>query len=290
VAAWVVLGRAAAPLPRIPARAPFEPARSAEPSVAANAPSAVGSVARPPAFRDVPDLNQTDPELGLPGNGNAFCGPVAVSDWLVYLAQNGYEKLLPEGESLRARELELVRILSRNMGTSPLSGTSTPGLLSALDRWVTGAGYRIRRLEYQGWRGHPLRYTTYQRQPDLAWIEKALGEGGAAFIHAGWYATSKYDHALHRNGGHWLAVVDVGKNEALEPDPNVLVLRDPAPYAGKEPTYEFARAERMKDGWLIDQAAALPATGYFRLGGGMRIKREGEVAVLDGAIVLVLER
>jgi len=45
----------------------------------------------------------------------------------------------------------------------------------------------------------------------------------------------------------------------------------------------------MTEGWLIDQAAALAATGYYRLGGGMRIKREGEVAVLDGAVVLVLE-
>jgi len=287
VAAWMALRSAAAHAPVAEARIPPAPASTAEAPAASLRASA--PVALPPAFRAVPDLTQTDSELGLPGGGHAFCGPVAASDWLAYLAQTGYPRLLPAGDSPRAQQLELARILARSMGTSVTSGTSTPGLLAALERWVTDAGYRIRRLEYQGWRGHPLRYTTYRQRPELLWIEQALVEGGAAFIHAGWYATSKYDRALRRHGGHWLPVVDAGKNAEGAPDPSGLVLRDPAPYAGSEPAFEFARAERMTEGWLIDQAAALPATGYYRLGGGMRIKREGEVAVLDGAVVLVLE-
>jgi hypothetical protein len=285
VAAWMALRSAAAQAPAV--AAPLPPPTQVPAGVASERTEAPAQSA--PPFRPVPDLTQTDPDLGLPGGGTAFCGPVAVSDWLAYLGQHGYPRLLPAGDSPRAQQLELARSLARSMGTSRTSGTSTPGLLTALDRSVAAAGYRIRRLEYQGWRGHPLRYTTYQQRPQLGWIAQALHEGGAAFIHVGWYATSKYDRALRRHGGHWLAVVDVGQNEGGAPDPNVLVLRDPAPYAGSEPAFEFARAELMSEGWLIDQAAALPATGYYRLGGGMRIKREGEVAVVDGAVVLVLE-
>ncbi len=274
VAAWAVL-RSAAAAHVGPARDPL-----VKPVLPATVPRSAPAA---PALPAVPDLTQTDPELGLPDGGQGFCGPVAVSDWLAYLGQTRYPALLPPGDSPRAQHLVLARALAAQMGTSPVSGTSTSSLLTVLERSITAAGYGIRRLEYQGWRGHPPRYTTHQRQPDLGWLAAGLAEGGAAFIHVGWYATSKYDFALRRHGGHWLALVSVG------PEPNLLVLRDPAPYAGSEPAFEFARAERLDDGWLIDQSVALPAAGYYRLGGGMRIKRDGELAVLDGAIVLVLE-
>jgi hypothetical protein len=294
--AWAALRSASAHGPgrSVALQEQVAPAASVSPS----SPGPLPPVDLPPAsdhdptLLSLPDLVQTDPELGLVGGGNAFCGPVAVSDWLVHLGQNGFPKLLPTGGTLRAQQLELVRLLAspRYMGTSPLGGTGPSHLMVGVERFIKHAGYSIQRLEYQGWRGHPARYATGQRWPDLAWIQRAIAQGGAAWIHAGWYANSRYDRILRRHGGHWLAVVDVGSGGTHNPDREQLMVRDPAPYAGIEPSYEAISAERLEGGWLIDQGVAVPARGYYRLGGGMHIKREGELAVLDGAVALVLER
>ncbi len=68
----------------------------------------------------------------------------------------------------------------------------------------------------------------------------------------------------------------------------MLVLHDPAPYEDGGPLNVFARARRVESGWMLDGSSAFPAKGYFELGGGMYVKREGEVAIVDGAIVLEL--
>ena len=73
----------------------------------------------------------------------------------------------------------------------------------------------------------------------------------------------------------------------MVPNPMTLVLHDPAPYAGSEPSDEYVRAEPVDARWLVEDRDALPAKGYYRLTGGMHVKRPGDEAILDGAIVLL---
>jgi hypothetical protein len=239
--------------------------------------------------REMPDLTQTDPELGVEGGGESWCGPVAVSNAVMWLANQGRETLVPTGDSQRERQLELVRRLGsgRFMGTTPTGGTGTSNLLNGLDKYMKSTGWGYRRLQYQGWRGHPYRFSTGVKTPSLEFIEKALRDGGIAIIHAGWYKPSKYADAYRRHGGHWLTVVGVGIDQNGRPARNTVVLNDPAPYAGTQPSHSFARLERLDSGWLMAEDGAFPAKGYFELGGGMRIKREGDVAILDGVVALV---
>lgn len=254
----------------------------------------------------MPDFNQTDPELKVPGGGWSHCGPVAVSNSLVWLSQQGYPRLLPElpeqapgadAAALRRQQIDLIRTISAEpyMGTSRWSGTGPAGILRGLHRYVRRSGYQYRRLEYQGWRGHQRAFRTGVRRPELSWIRGALEEGGVAFIHVGWYTPVPRTEALKRGGGHWLTVVSVGKDERGAPDPNALVLHDPAPYAGDEPARVFVQARELTSGWLLDRGTksepnpSLPAKGYLSLEGGMHIKDEGNLAVMDGAIIMVLE-
>src|SRR5262245_32125 len=60
------------------------------------------------ALRDMPDLTQTDPALGVEGGGDSWCGPVAISNALMWLGEHGHESLIPSGEDRHARQLELV--------------------------------------------------------------------------------------------------------------------------------------------------------------------------------------
>jgi hypothetical protein len=242
------------------------------------------------ALRKMPDLTQTDPELGVMGDGNAWCGPTAISNALMWLSEQGRESLVPPGPDPRERQLALVRTLgsSRYMGTTPTGGTGSNNLLKGLHAYLRDTGWSYRRLQYQGWRSHPVRFTTNEKSPKLEFLEKALAEGGIAIIHVGWYTPAKYGGNFYRrHGGHWLTVVGTGIDESGKPAANTIVLHDPAPYSGTEPARHFVTLQKLTDGWLIAEDGPFPAKGHTVLEGGMRIKVPGDVAVLDGAVALV---
>lgn len=294
---WLRLGSASASAsagePRTVEHAVMAPSASRAPAPAA--PPRQTNPAPPRAAlgdraEDTPDITQTDPALALPGGGNSFCGPVAISNSLMYLAAHGYPALAPAGATVKERQVALVRLLGspRYMGTGPRSGTGAMGVMHGLAKYVRHAGYEIARLEYEGWRQHPYEFTRHEPHPDLAWIGGAIAPRSAAWINVGWYKKSRYADAYRRNGGHWLAVVAAGTNDRGERDPGVLVLHDSAPYEDGGPLDVFARAARIDGGWMLDGSSAFPAKGYYVLGGGMYVKREGEVAIIDGAIVLEL--
>jgi hypothetical protein len=258
---------------------------SSAPSKQPGEPSAsVGS----PSDALPPDLSQNDPELALPGGGAAYCGPVAVSNWLMWLSSQGYEHLAPEAGTPKERQIALVRTLAtlKYMATSPAGGTGPVGLLGGLSRWIAHAGYRVARLEYQGWRQHPRRFATGVAHPKLGWLAEALEARGAAWLHVGWYHKSRYELGFRRRGGHWLTLVEVQQRSG---EPPVISVRDPAPYAGEEPTLEQVTLRELEQGMLVDAPAALPAKGYYELVSGIHLKRADDIPIIDGAVVLVLE-
>lgn len=237
-----------------------------------------------------PDLTQSDPELALPRGGAAYCAPVSVSNSLMWLAAQGYGQLAPAGETPKSQQASLVRALAstKYMGTSPVDGTGPSGVLRGLSRWVEEAGYRAARLEYQGWRDHPVRFHTAVTRPSLGWLGEALNAGGVAWLHVGWYHTSRFQPGRRRRGGHWLTVV--GVQERGEAGNTTLTVRDPAPYAGDTPTLEQVTLRELDRGMLVDGAVALPAKGYYELVSGLQLKRPDDVPIIDGAVILVLER
>ncbi len=272
-----------------------------------------GSGAAPSSNGLPPDLLQTDPALGLPGGGLSYCGPVAVSNGLMWLQTQGFDALAPRGDDAFARQNALVRAIAgrRYMGTSPFDGTSPPGVLRGVSRWVKDAGYRIERLEYQGWRSNPADAATKAKHPQMDWIAGALRDGGVAWLHVGWYHAKRYYPGLHRRGGHWLTVVTAefaggslaaerggrppdgapGRGPgAQEPVRWILRVRDSAPYAGNEPTLERVTFSEIQKGWLFEGKMGLPAKGFFKVDSGLSLKRPDDIPVVDGAVVLVLER
>ena len=246
--------------------------------------------ALPTRFTATPDLTQTDPELELPGDGESHCAPVAASNALAWLSEHGFERLMPPGDTAKARQMQLVRRLSsrRFMATNELNGTGSRAVLAGLHRYLESVGVPYKRLAYQGWRAHQQRFSTGIRIPELGFIRDGLGERSVVLINAGWYQPVKDGRLFLRHGGHWLTVVGTDVDEHGAPAPGVLVLRDSAPYAGTDPAIEYAKLERIERGYLNELKASLPARGYYKLGGGMHVKRPGEVAILDGVVVLEL--
>ncbi len=243
----------------------------------------------PRLLSGVPDLTQTDPELGVPGGGESHCGPVAASNALFWLGQRQLPKLLPEGATDKARQIELVRAISRKAykSTSAYGGTGSSGVLKGIDLYLRAHGYRPLRLEYQGWRAHQLRYSTGVRTPEVSFLAQGLADGGVAVINIGWYRPGMKPGVYRRKGGHWLTVVGAGVGTDGRDDPNALVLHDPAPWSGTEPKAHRVQAEPLGEGWLFGEEGPFPAEGFRVLRGDLEVKRPGEVAIIDGAVVLV---
>lgn len=271
------------------------PARLGAVLAGVTVPTVVPKREPPPAPPDprvlvgVPDLTQTDPELDAPGGGDSHCGPVAASNALMWLAAHGYPALAPGSGSERERHLALVRRLASRsyMATSSYSGTSATGVLKGLDLYLRANGYRFERLEYQGWRAHQLRYSTGVRVPEPAFVSDGLRAGGVALINVGWYRPGKTPGVYRRRGGHWLTVVSAGVAADGRDDPDALVLHDPAPWSGEQLRSHRVRARALGEGWLIGEDGPFPSAGYRVLSGDLQVKRAGEVAIIDGAVVLV---
>jgi len=63
-------------------------------------------------INSIPDMTQTDPAAKLPNGGRSHCGPVAVSNSLMWLAGNGFENLSPNLQDRRKAHFEIARSLS----------------------------------------------------------------------------------------------------------------------------------------------------------------------------------
>ncbi|MCA9598095.1 MAG: hypothetical protein KC776_32505 [Myxococcales bacterium] len=237
---------------------------------------------------DMPDLTQTDPELGLPGGGGSYCGPVAVSNSLMWLSEHGYQGLAPAGDDDHARQLELVRRLGsrRYMATGANSGTGAAAVLEGLARYMKDAGFGFHRLQYQGWRAHPAKYSGNDKIAQIGFIREALESGGVAWLNVGWYQPSPRGGVWRRHGGHWLTVVGMDVDAGGNPAPGVLAIHDPAPWSGDTLVTHFARFRPIGDGWLSTEAGPFRADGYQALD-GILVKHDGDVAIVDGAVVLV---
>ena len=71
------------------------------------------------------DMTQTDPAARLPNGGRAHCGPVSVSNSLMWLAENGFDKLVTSLPDRRKAQFELARTLGskKYMNTNLKTGT-----------------------------------------------------------------------------------------------------------------------------------------------------------------------
>lgn len=280
----------AAPTPPVTPTPPAERSAAPRPSTQGTSGPVASAASPTPEPRGVPDLTQSDPRLELPDEGASYCGPVAVSNGLAWLAGRGYPRLLPAAASEEGGQLALVQALSsrRYMGTSPIGGTGSLSLLRGLERWIGDAGYVIDELEYSGWRAHDARHASGLRTLDLSRLAASLEAGGIAWLHVGWYlAPTRWELAHQRRGGHWVSLVRVTVGD--DPDGAAeLWLNDPAPYAGDEPRTERVRTHRLLEGWLLADGDRLSATQALVLGDGMRLKRPEDVAIVDGAVSLRL--
>ena len=243
-------------------------------------------------LNSTPDMTQTDPDAGLPNGGRSYCGPVAVSNSLMWFADNGFGNLAPSLRSRRKAQHEVARMLGseKYMNTDLKTGTGVGGVLEGLARYVEDKGYEYRYLKFQGWRKHPGRFGLGVDVPRLSWIKSGIKGNSAVWLNVGWYKYNSSSDEYARTGGHWVTLVGYGVDEKGKQDPAILIIHDPAPRCGKNP-HEYVRMEVIDAGRLTGKRSGLPrrARGFYAMAGGMHVKKTADLGILDGVVVLKMD-
>lgn len=245
--------------------------------------------------KQTPDYLQTDPEGGLPGNGRSYCGPSSASNALIYLARNGYPKLLPAAGDSKAGQIELIKALAADGLMSTVDGEGTgPGLIcNGLKKYVESVGYQISRLEQQSWRSSPKAWPSKVSTPSMDWIKAGLAEpNSAVLLNIGWYKYDANKKAYNRDGGHWITLVGFGTKADGTPDENTLIVHDPSPTAGQESLTQYSLLSPLQgvlNYTYSGNTKTVNAQGFYELKGDFKVKRGFDAGIIDGAVVLVLK-
>jgi hypothetical protein len=241
-----------------------------------------------------PDLMQSLPEAKLPRNGYTYCGPVAVSNSLIWLSRNGYPKLAPPDCKEPIGQGSLALQLAQYFHTTGGKGTSPTMLLNGINKYVSDRGYKVKSLQYEGWQQHPKAFSvpgedTAAASEDIDWIKRGLVGHSAVWLMIGWYKYSPKTDTYSPYAQHWVSLVGCGKDKAGKPDPDILIIHDPAPRSGAILSHDYVRVERLGGG-AFAKGSGRPksAAGWYKLGGDLKIKKGADCGLIDGAVVLQL--
>lgn len=241
-------------------------------------------------MNQIPDFKQLSPEF--PDNGVYYCGPVSCSNALLYLSKNGYPRLCEN-----KTRIELIKELARLFKTNSDSGSVVQKVCEGLDKYITDKGYKIKRLEFQGFR--PVeKYHSGVTPPDLNQIKKAIEKKGLVMLYMGEHkppVTENGKTIYQRNDGHWVTLVG-HSFDGTKYDPNCLIVHDPYAKSNSKINNNFLKLVEIPEGELRmasgDRESMDPqdAKGYYKVTEGIEYSDPAkETIILNGAIILELE-
>lgn len=244
-------------------------------------------------LKDTPDLMQSLPEAKLPGQGAAYCAPVAVSNSIVWLQRHGLKTITDDQEWNPRTQGALALLLSspKYMHTTEDEGTGARGIMTGLSLYLKERHLGPFKIQYEGWDRHPKQFSTGIIRPSLDWIKESILGKSAVWLKIGWYHYSAKNDRYKRFAGHWVTLVGYGEDEQGRPNPNILIIHDPAPRSGPVLSHDRVLVQTLNHGTLCDSDghAAIAARGFYRLGGGLKIKDGADAGILDLAIALGFE-
>jgi hypothetical protein len=183
-------------------------------------------------YAQMPDLDQnrnmgTDAagvaHAGLPGNGDAYCGPTSGMDALAWMAQTAKPTLNPGvqdwtlGTNYETATGHLTR-MGQLMSTHPVNGTTQDNFETGLMSWSAANGTYF-------YTGSVFGEQTGWAAPDLAGAQKQLALGNPVIVRLGWYTPvtktieGRMVQTLERTGGHWVTMTGYGPEGITFVDP-----------------------------------------------------------------------
>ncbi len=245
-------------------------------------------------MKTTPNFWQKDPRADFPNGGKEYCGPVAVSDSLMWFGKHGFAHLIPPAQDEYNAQEQLIRILASEAfleTDAEHNGTSSLHVLEGILKFVTNRGYRVNSLQYQGINPKiPLQFRAGDF-PDLGWICKnSLGNSGA-ILHIGWYKYSSDTNTYVRNGGHFMDIVGYAEANNDRGRLPALIVHNPS--TGKQ---ALLKIEQLTDGSLQSgkrrtNGLPRPAAGMYKIVSGLPstdTPGSHKIAIIEDSIVFRL--
>lgn len=229
----------------------------------------------------MPDFCQEDQRHGkLPFQGSVLCAPVAVSNALVWLDENGFPNIIKGSRNKPRHQAALIRELSseRYMFTFEQSGTAPLQMIRGLRRFLADRGYGVA-IESMGWRSqtHSL-----GEIPDLEWMLKSVQGHSNLILNIGFYKLIDDQRVYRRTAGHYVTVVGFGRDGSAVR----LYVHDPGKRGGLEKRTVAGELRELRAGTRLKGGLTRAADGFFELQ-GVELKSGNDLAIIDQAIAFM---
>ncbi len=237
---------------------------------------------------------QTDPRL--PDGGAYYCGPVSLTNGLMWLSQRGFPNLVPRGNG--DPQARMTRLLAGNsyLKTVQNKGTSTPRLMTGVLKYLNRQGYKGR-VQYRGWRTIDRHFqrqigldsNDYRQAPRLKWMQDRLSKDKdtVVVLDVGWYLFDEERDVFHRRGGHWVTLVGYDTRRGQTD----LIIHNPDPRAGLKRSHDRIKCRALTAGVLTGRFQGLPvsAKSFLRVN-GVPMPNGVDTAIIDAAVAVRVER
>ncbi|MBN1911373.1 MAG: tandem-95 repeat protein [Pirellulales bacterium] len=254
--------------------------------------AALGSTPFTEKIDSTPDYCQTDMSYGgMPGGGGVYCGPMAASNAVMWLADNGFPKLAPLTPDRKEDQFHVADTLGSEayMHTYTSGGTHPITWATELADYIEDRGYTITRFEFQGWRDMVPPYDTGIDNPNLDWMRAGIeAENTVVCWNVGWCDYEPSTDIYHYKGAHYVTMVGHGM-APWGPDPDYFVIHDPSPRTGMTLVNNYVLTTPITSGELRNSSGGLirNTAGLYELS-GWPINSVGDCAILNGAYVIEL--
>ena len=225
----------------------------------------------------MPNLCQTETRSDiLRAQGPTWCGPVGGSNFLVSLARNNFQMLIPPMGKLNELEAQS-RLIDRLVGymkTNTDEGTQTADLIDGLKRYARERGYRVQ-ATWDGWDTEDEYLRDFVPEP-LDAMFSVLGTSNT-ILQLGWCKHDPNTSLYERVGGHFVTVAGL-RQLARE-----LIIHDPSSRSKSVPKFCVPQKVPGKAFIKLNSDEQIDIRGYSVLEGIDINKTKGaNVAVAEG--------
>ncbi len=227
----------------------------------------------------MPNFSQFDSRnQAMHGYEGSLCGPIAVSNILIYLARRNFQMLLPPmgNQTELQAHFKLVEKLTKCMRTSKKTGTHWHDAIEGIEKYICERGYKVKISYDEG----SCDLSGCRKVNNPAQIMKSVIGPSNAILSIAWCRVTPSSLKYWQTGEHFATLAGFARSEV-----NKLIIHDPGFSSTRAP--EYAELQEIKKGFCkywVDRKFH-SAEGFYELDGiEIDTEKGANRAVLDGII------
>ena len=230
----------------------------------------------------VPDFYQRDSLHGtFPRGGATLCGPIAVSNSLMWLSRNGFPELVESTGDPHTDQHALIMRLAQNYMPPGPSGTTVENLCRGLKKYLDARGLSGQ-IEFEGMYSVSPEFRTGRSIPDIERMSYYTAHANPVWLNIGWYTHNPANNSYTKTGAHWVTLIGRGIADGGGHE-ECLIMHDPdTPGSVRDSVY----TQKIETGVLFNGFGSFPwnAAGFQRFR-----TSANEYGIIGGAVYLTID-